>query len=101
MTVPLVNMCVLVCPTGIDIRDGMQVGCIRCGLCIDACSKEMERNLKPTLIDLKTTEQLEGGRTSFSHYFRFRTIFYFVVIIVLISTFTFLLKIRVPFMLMY
>jgi polyferredoxin len=31
------NQCVAVCPTGIDIRDGAQIGCITCALCIDAC----------------------------------------------------------------
>ena len=35
--------CVNVCPTGVDIRDGVQLGCINCGLCIDACNHVMER----------------------------------------------------------
>ena len=35
--------CVLVCPTGIDIRDGMQMECIGCGLCIDACNQVMDK----------------------------------------------------------
>jgi cytochrome c oxidase accessory protein FixG len=35
------NQCVAVCPTGIDIRDGAQLGCIQCGLCIDACDAVM------------------------------------------------------------
>lgn len=33
--------CVQVCPTGVDIRDGQQIGCITCGLCIDACNSVM------------------------------------------------------------
>lgn len=35
------NMCVAVCPTGVDIRSGQQEGCITCGLCIDACDSVM------------------------------------------------------------
>jgi len=37
------RMCVAVCPTGIDIRNGSQLGCIGCGLCIDACDAMMDR----------------------------------------------------------
>jgi cytochrome c oxidase accessory protein FixG len=37
------NQCVAVCPTGIDIRDGAQLGCIMCGLCIDACDHVMSK----------------------------------------------------------
>jgi cytochrome c oxidase accessory protein FixG len=35
--------CINACPTGVDIRDGMQLGCIQCGLCIDACDTMMEK----------------------------------------------------------
>ncbi len=35
------KQCIAVCPTGIDIRDGTQLGCIQCGLCIDACDDVM------------------------------------------------------------
>lgn len=41
------NACVAVCPTGIDIRDGQQLECISCALCIDACNKIMERVGRP------------------------------------------------------
>ena len=37
------RQCVAVCPTGIDIRDGLQLECIGCGLCIDACNNVMDR----------------------------------------------------------
>ena len=37
------NLCVAVCPTGVDIRDGQQEGCITCALCIDACDSVMEK----------------------------------------------------------
>ena len=41
------NACVAVCPTGIDIRDGQQLECITCALCIDACNSVMEKIGKP------------------------------------------------------
>ena len=41
------NACVAVCPTGIDIRDGQQLPCITCGLCIDACDEVMDKIGKP------------------------------------------------------
>ncbi|WP_319772235.1 cytochrome c oxidase accessory protein CcoG [Breoghania sp.] len=40
--------CVHACPTGVDIRNGMQLDCIQCGLCIDACDNIMEKIGKPT-----------------------------------------------------
>ncbi|MES5485239.1 cytochrome c oxidase accessory protein CcoG, partial [Bradyrhizobium sp. INPA03-11B] len=42
------NQCVAVCPTGIDIRDGAQLGCIQCGLCIDACNAVMTKISRKT-----------------------------------------------------
>jgi cytochrome c oxidase accessory protein FixG len=45
------RMCVQVCPVGIDIRDGLQMDCIGCGLCVDACNGIMERfGLPPNLV---------------------------------------------------
>jgi cytochrome c oxidase accessory protein FixG len=41
------NACVAVCPTGIDIRDGQQMECITCALCIDACDAVMDKIGKP------------------------------------------------------
>lgn len=51
------NQCVAVCPTGIDIREGPQIGCITCALCIDACDKVMDQIGRPRgLIDYATLE---------------------------------------------
>jgi cytochrome c oxidase accessory protein FixG len=47
--------CVVVCPTGIDIRDGLQLPCITCGLCIDACDEVMTKIGKPTGLVSYTT----------------------------------------------
>ncbi|MBC2661136.1 cytochrome c oxidase accessory protein CcoG [Novosphingobium flavum] len=51
------NQCVAVCPTGIDIREGPQIGCITCALCIDACDRVMAQVGRPRgLIDYATLE---------------------------------------------
>jgi cytochrome c oxidase accessory protein FixG len=42
------NQCVAVCPTGVDIRNGLQLDCIQCGLCIDACDAVMEKIGRPS-----------------------------------------------------
>lgn len=53
------DLCVAVCPTGIDIRDGQQIGCITCGLCIDACDHVMEKISRPKgLIGYKSLNRL-------------------------------------------
>ena len=54
------NQCVAVCPTGIDIREGPQIGCITCALCIDACDKVMTQvGRAPRLIDYVTLDGAE------------------------------------------
>ena len=54
------NQCVSVCPTGIDIREGPQIGCITCALCIDACDKVMLQLGRPRgLIDYATLDDCE------------------------------------------
>ncbi|MCV2882815.1 cytochrome c oxidase accessory protein CcoG [Actibacterium sp. XHP0104] len=75
--------CVNVCPVGIDIREGQQLACITCALCIDACDDVMDKIGKPRgLIDYMafTDEQREReGNTPKSvwkHVFRPRTILY-------------------------
>lgn len=56
------NKCVVVCPQGIDIRDGYQLECIACGKCVDACTSVMDKLGHPTLVRY-TTEAEEQGRT--------------------------------------
>ena len=56
--------CVQVCPTGIDIRDGLQVECIHCALCVDACDGIMDGLGWPRgLVGYTSQNALEGGRT--------------------------------------
>src|SRR5579871_6653766 len=57
------RQCVAVCPTGIDIRDGAQLACIMCGLCIDACDNVMRKIDRPTgLIAYENDINIERGR---------------------------------------
>jgi cytochrome c oxidase accessory protein FixG len=58
------GLCVAVCPTGIDIRNGLQLECIGCTQCIDACNGVMERIGRPAdLIAYRSLAALEGRRT--------------------------------------
>ncbi|MFZ7093194.1 cytochrome c oxidase accessory protein CcoG [Primorskyibacter sp. 2E233] len=75
--------CVNVCPVGIDIRDGQQLACITCALCIDACDDMMAKIGKPRgLIDYLalSDETLERAgnppRSIWKHIFRPRVILY-------------------------
>ena len=72
--------CVHVCPTGIDIRDGVQLECINCGLCVDACNEMMVKTGQPKW--LVTWDTLAGqkakaeGRHVPFRFFRPRTLIY-------------------------
>jgi len=58
------TMCVQVCPTGIDIRNGLQYECIACGACVDACNQVMDKMGYPHgLIRYSTQNAIEGGAT--------------------------------------
>ncbi|RJG49447.1 cytochrome c oxidase accessory protein CcoG [Motilimonas pumila] len=58
------DLCVQVCPTGIDIRDGLQYECINCGACIDACDNTMTRmGYDKGLIAYTTEHKLQGQKT--------------------------------------
>jgi cytochrome c oxidase accessory protein FixG len=58
------TLCVQVCPTGIDIREGMQAGCIDCGACIDVCDQVMSKIEQPKgLIRFASERQLSGQKS--------------------------------------
>jgi cytochrome c oxidase accessory protein FixG len=60
------NRCVQVCPTGIDIRNGLQLECIGCAACVDACDSIMKKlDRKPGLIRYDSFIGLSGGKTKF------------------------------------
>jgi cytochrome c oxidase accessory protein FixG len=80
------NQCVAVCPTGIDIREGPQLGCITCALCIDACDSVMAKVGRPRgLIDYATLDdavhEKAGGtpRPLWRTLLRPRTMIYFLI----------------------
>ncbi|POP51351.1 cytochrome c oxidase accessory protein CcoG [Zhongshania marina] len=58
------QLCVQVCPTGIDIRDGLQYQCIGCALCVDACNSVMEKMHYPKDLISYTTENTLAGKPS-------------------------------------
>ncbi|QIG82033.1 cytochrome c oxidase accessory protein CcoG [Stakelama tenebrarum] len=80
------NACVAVCPTGIDIREGPQIGCITCGLCIDACDEIMAKvGREPKLIGYATAADealIKQGKEPVSakkRLLRPRTLIYFLL----------------------
>ncbi len=79
------DLCVQVCPTGIDIRDGLQYECINCGACIDACNQTMDRmGYERGLINYTTEHRLEGHHT---HIMRPKLLGYGAVLLVMIGLF--------------
>ncbi|MFC3679738.1 cytochrome c oxidase accessory protein CcoG [Bacterioplanoides pacificum] len=89
------SLCVQVCPTGIDIRDGLQYQCIGCALCIDACDSIMEKLDKPKgLIRYTTENELEGQKT---HFFRPRLIGYAAMLLAMIGGLAYTMITRTPF----
>ncbi len=72
--------CVHVCPTGVDIRQGMQLECVGCTACIDACDDVMDRLQRPRgLIRYASQNALVGKPT---RWIRARTLLYFVLLVV-------------------
>jgi len=75
--------CVVACPTGIDIRHGLQLECIACAQCVDACDSIMARINKPSgLIRYASQETLESGRKS--SLFRPRVVIYSLLLLLLL-----------------
>ena len=88
------TLCVQVCPTGIDIRDGLQYECIACAACIDACDSIMDKLDKPRgLIRYTSTRRDQEGRF---HILRPRAIGYAVMWVVVCLAFLLLLLSRSP-----
>ena len=94
------GICVQVCPTGIDIRNGLQYMCIGCAACIDACDQVMDKMGYPKgLIRYSTQNAIEGqypDNQILKHVFRPRTLFYTVVLIAIIGAFLYTLAERIP-----
>ncbi len=88
------TLCVQVCPTGIDIRDGLQYECIGCAHCIDACDSIMEKMQYPKgLISYTTLHKLAGGQWTWK---RPKLIGYGLALLVMGSLFAGVLWTRTP-----
>lgn len=80
------QMCVQVCPTGIDIRDGLQMECIGCAACIDACDSIMDKmGYARGLVRYASERDLKGGKTNL---LRPRLVGYFVFLALMIGLFS-------------
>ncbi|HKK22264.1 MAG TPA: cytochrome c oxidase accessory protein CcoG, partial [Pseudohaliea sp.] len=88
------TMCVQVCPTGIDIREGLQYECIACAACIDACDEVMERMGYPKkLIKYSTQHAIDGKET---RVLRPRVIVYGILLAILMGALIYALSQRSP-----
>jgi cytochrome c oxidase accessory protein FixG len=88
------QLCVQVCPTGIDIRDGLQYECIGCALCVDACNSVMDKMEYPRgLVRYTSERELAGGHT---HWIRPRIIGYTAVLAIMVGLFCYTMIVRIP-----
>jgi cytochrome c oxidase accessory protein FixG len=88
------NLCVQVCPTGIDIRNGTQMECVNCTACIDACDEVMTKINKPKgLIRFDSEEGVEKKKKKL---ITPRVMAYSVVLAILVGAMGFLLVGRAP-----
>ncbi len=91
------SLCVQVCPTGIDIRDGLQYECIACAACIDACDSVMDKMSYPRgLIRYTTEHALQNEQT---HVIRPRMLVYAALLLVLIGSLVTSMALRTPIIL--
>lgn len=88
------NLCVQVCPTGIDIRNGLQYECINCGACVDACNGVMEKMRYPKGLIRFTSEHELNGKTT--RIFRSKLVGYFIVLLVMTGLLVANIWYRVP-----
>ena len=94
------SICVQVCPTGIDIRDGLQLECIGCAACIDACNQVMDKmNYPRGLIRYSTENAVATGasrREVVRRAFRPRVLLYLAVFVAVAGTTAWSLATKVP-----
>ena len=94
------GICVQVCPTGIDIRNGLQYECIGCAACIDACDQVMDKMNYPRGLIRYTTENAMkkgwGSKEILAHVFRPRTLLYGTVLAAICIAFVWAVAVRDP-----
>ncbi|MFY7955251.1 MAG: cytochrome c oxidase accessory protein CcoG, partial [Burkholderiaceae bacterium] len=94
------SMCVQVCPTGIDIRNGLQYECISCGACVDACNMVMDKIGAPRgLVRFWTDHAMKFRWTSaqiLRHAFRPRVLIYSAILLTIVVVFFGTLVTRTP-----
>jgi cytochrome c oxidase accessory protein FixG len=94
------SICVQVCPTGIDIRQGLQYECIGCGACIDACDQVMDKMRYPRGLIRYTSERAMRDRLNPKearrHLLRPRVLIYVGIMLVLTTGFVVALAMRQP-----
>ena len=95
------TLCVQVCPTGIDIRNGLQYECIGCGACADVCDTVMDKVGYPRgLVKYSTEHALKNGWTqqqTLRHVFRPRVLIYMAILLVVVAALFTSLGLRKPF----
>jgi cytochrome c oxidase accessory protein FixG len=95
------TLCVQVCPTGIDIRNGLQYECIGCGACADVCDTVMDKVGYPRgLVKYSTEHALKNGWTkqqTLRHVFRPRVLIYMAILLVVVAALLTSLGLRKPF----
>ncbi len=95
------QQCVAVCPTGVDIRQGPNLGCIQCGLCIDACDDVMTKIDRPVrLIAYDTDVNIKRRQSGLGEVFkpiRARTLLYAIMIVGIGGVMIYALANRAPF----
>ncbi|MDR2990386.1 MAG: cytochrome c oxidase accessory protein CcoG, partial [Burkholderiaceae bacterium] len=95
------TMCVQVCPTGIDIRNGLQYECISCAACVDACDEVMDKVGYPRgLIRYSTERAMDEGwskQAIVRHVFRPRVLMYLSILCLIVIVFITSLVLRPPF----
>ncbi len=88
------TLCVQVCPTGIDIRNGLQYQCIGCAACIDVCDQVMDKmGYHKGLIRYSTENAMSGGKT---HVLRPRIVVYSMILVLMVGVLVWALATRVP-----
>ena len=91
------QLCVQVCPTGIDLRDGLQYECIACAACVDACNSIMDKmNYPRGLVRYTTHNAVHGEQT---HIIRPRMLVYATLLTILIAGLAYSMVARTPIIL--